>query len=221
MVSTWRSSTEWNLYSHRCAFHLDTFIDLADKVFCLLLPYKWVDCVADTCRALSVKVPRRTRRGQPGTFILKGPATRIPKEWTIFVYNNENKINLLELISSEWKKKKNAPKLFGLEVLVTAGITCAKLTSRDVETVESQVLEDLGYTQEEANTASARLAVRDHRTQTYFCSCIVSIAGEVFFDTGVEGHRRIIQITDLSETHGSRCCETLSGLFPPGCGFTS
>ena len=121
-----------------------TFANLPEKKkVCLFPPSKTVDFVSDIYRGVSIKASECTWLGQSGTFLLKGPAIQIPKEWKTFLSNNENRTNLVQLILSEWKKKKNSrnwPKLFALEVLVTSRITCTKMTSRDAETAQSRVI---------------------------------------------------------------------------------
>ena len=85
-----------------------TFGDLAVKVLCLFPPSKTVNFISDSYRAVSIEASESTLHGQLETFLLKGPAAKIPKEWKTFPSNNRNKIYLVELILSEWKKKKNA-----------------------------------------------------------------------------------------------------------------
>ena len=47
-----------------------TFRDLADKVLCLFLPSKTVDCLR-YCKVVSTKASARTGCGQSETFLLK------------------------------------------------------------------------------------------------------------------------------------------------------
>ena len=72
-----------------------TFGDLADKVLCLLPPSKKVNFVSDTYGAVSTKASECTWCGQSETFLLRGPAVEIFKEWKTFLSNTENKANLV------------------------------------------------------------------------------------------------------------------------------
>ena len=86
-------------------------------------------------------------------------------------------------------------------------------------------MEDLEFTQEEANTkiilhyfsqagcASKGSLVRSPDTDVYLLLLhySFSIAIKVCFDTGVRNHRRIIAITDLSYSNGSQYRDALLG----------
>ena len=81
------------------------------KVFDHLPKAARVDFVTDSYHEHSIKAAERERRGTTDTFIVKGPLTRVPKEWKKFLQNDNNKENLLQLILSEWRKEQFAEKL--------------------------------------------------------------------------------------------------------------
>jgi hypothetical protein len=213
-----------------------TFGYLADKVLSLLPPMKRVDFITDTYSAESIKASERTRRGQSEKFLLKGPSTKIPKDWKMFLSSGDNKTQLIELLVKEWQRDKNAVKLLDREILVTSGKICTKLTSTDGESVDSVEITDLESTHEEADTkiilhsihqsaSSPRgIIVRSSVTDVFLLLMhfTFGIPTKLFMDAGVGNHRRMIPVSDLAAVHGQQFCEALLGLHAfSGCDSTS
>ena len=92
--------------------------NLAQKIFSLLPKSERVDFVTDTYQEHSIKASERARRGTTETFLLKGPLTKIPKDWKGFLSNGQNKMEVMKLVLSEWQKTDYASKLKGTKNLL-------------------------------------------------------------------------------------------------------
>ena len=95
-----------------------TFGELAQKIFSLLPKSERVDFVTDTYQEHSIKASERARRGTTETFLLKGPLTKIPKDWKGFLSNGQNKMEVMKLVLSEWQKTDYASKHGGTKNLL-------------------------------------------------------------------------------------------------------
>ncbi|KAK3735621.1 hypothetical protein QZH41_007397 [Actinostola sp. cb2023] len=112
-----------------------TFGDLADSVF-EQLP----------------KEVERSRRGTSAPHLVRGPLTKVPRDWKKFLSNGENKRRLSNFLLEEWKNDRFAEKLQGREVVVVCEEKAVCLTSvNDQQTVSEEMLE-LCSTQEEGDT---------------------------------------------------------------------
>lgn len=72
-----------------------TFGELAEKVMKILPSGPEVHFVADTYKVDSIKSTERSRRGEGETFLLKGPSTKIPRDWRGFLKHGHNKNQLV------------------------------------------------------------------------------------------------------------------------------
>ena len=221
------------------AFHglPDTFSELADKILCILPASQRVDFVTDIYNRNSIKAAERCRRGHSDTLLLKGGATKVPKDWKGFLSNGKNKTQLISLLQQEWRKDRNASRLQGKELFLTTGQDCIKLTS-DGKTVQCENVESLKSSQEEADTrlvlhclhqaascpAAKAIIVRSSDTDVFLLLLYHSftILKTVYLDTGVGNHRRIINITDLALKQTQPKCNALLGIYAfSGCDSTS
>ena len=108
-----------------------------------------MDIIADTYRENSLKNNERDSRGVSNKVIIRSASSRIPRNFTEFLKNGDNKTRLIELIKDELIK--NSQEI--LELLSSKMIyfsidgVCLKIT-RDTLTEETQ----LSSNQEEADT---------------------------------------------------------------------
>ena len=87
----------------------DTFEDLAMKIISFLpIGFKRIDLVADSYRQNSIKDAERANRGQSSRIILKSALSKIPREFSKFLSNGENKPRMIELIFETLQRKKAA-----------------------------------------------------------------------------------------------------------------
>ncbi len=130
----------------------DNFAQLAAKVFFMLPQAQRVDFVTDTYKDQSIKFAEHDRRGTSEPFLIKGPSTKVPKDWKSFLQNSKNKEQLLRLLLAEWQKDEYAAKLHGRELMFVCGEECIALTSNDGREVKGRVIQELASSQEEADT---------------------------------------------------------------------
>ena len=136
-----------------------TFGELAMKYFTSIVsPLSQSNCsevhlVFDQYWETSIKGGERTRRGTSSSLEIRinGPSTPIPKQWSKYIGNPQNKINMCDFLTSEICKI-GKEKLAANKKLIIAGgykegerVVCV---SREV----CEDLEDLSSDQEEADT---------------------------------------------------------------------
>ena len=71
----------------------------------------------------SLSNPKRDRRGSSDKFIIDGPATRKPSDFSAFLSNDQNKMQLCQLLLKVWGGENAVSKLksCGKAVLVVEG----------------------------------------------------------------------------------------------------
>ena len=205
-----------------------TFDELSLKVFDILPKSQRVDFVTDTYKDSSIKDDERRRRGSSEVLLLKGSATRLPRDWKSFLSNSTNKSNLIKLLLKEWKRDKYAAKLVGWQVYFVCEDQCVMLTSTNGITTESTVIPELCSSQAEAdtrivlhmkhvcavNSISTDVVIRSPDTDVFLlllhhCS---DVGNKIYFDTGVGNKRRVLAIKSLIDLHSSQICKALLGL---------
>ena len=70
--------------------------------------FKRIDLVADSYLQNSIKDAERANRGQSSRIILKSALSKIPREFSKFLSNRENKTRMIELIFETLQRKKAA-----------------------------------------------------------------------------------------------------------------
>ena len=68
--------------------------------------YPRVDIVADTCHNSSLKNRERNRRGVSEKVMISSSKSKIPRDFTNFLANNENKNNMILTILEVYKDNK-------------------------------------------------------------------------------------------------------------------
>ena len=102
----------------------DTFGELAIKMFDQLPKVPRVDFVTDSYFPLSIKNIERKRRGSDKAHLIKGPLTKVPRNWKSFLSSEENKQNFIKFLLTEWKKDSYAPRLLNRRVLMVCEDKC-------------------------------------------------------------------------------------------------
>ena len=117
-----------------------TFGELAERLFVSIPNAERVDFVTDTYQEHSIKNTERSRRGSSQEFLVRGPLTKVPREFKKFLCNSKNKMQLINLLLQEWKGDAYAPRLKGRELFFVCGEICWSLSSVDgMETHSEQV----------------------------------------------------------------------------------
>ena len=84
-----------------------TFEDLAIKLNSFPPKgFKRIDLVPDSYLQNSIKDAERANRGQSSRIILKSALSKIPREFSKFLSNGENKTKMIQLIFETLEKKK-------------------------------------------------------------------------------------------------------------------
>ena len=73
----------------------------------------------------------RRRRGCAEKLIIGGAATKRPTDWKGFLYNDDNKIQLVRLLLKLWSSDEYAKRLYGREVILICEGFAYLLTSHD------------------------------------------------------------------------------------------
>ena len=205
-----------------------TFGLLARSVFSLLPREKRVDFVTDSYLEHSIKSIERHRRGTSKAHLIKGPNTKVPRDWKAFMSNDRNKEQLIEFLFKEWTTDSYAGKLQGRDIFFVHGESCTRLHSRDGTETVAECEKDLCSDQEEADTRiilhllhiaketqeDVPIVVRSPDTDVFVLLVHFShrIKQKVLFDTGVGNKRRLIEVQKVSASLGEDMCAALPAL---------
>ena len=217
----------------------ETFGQLAKKLFNFLTGMSVVHFVTDTYKEISIKSSERIRRGISDKIIIKGPSTKVPRNFQKFLANDENKKQLIALIFNEWSSDSYAPLLQNKNLYFVCEEECFLLSSEDGVTTDSRPIHELRSSQEEADTRillhakyvndhqlSKRVIVRSTDTDVFLLllhfSAQFANCKNLIFDTGVGDKRRLIDINNLCLALGSTVATSLLGFHAfTGCDSTS
>ena len=216
----------------------ETFGELAESLFAQLPKVRRIDFVTDTYRDMSIKEAEREHRGASSTHLIKSPLTKIPRDWKKFLRNSKNKTQLTKLLLLEWKTPKYSAKLVERRILFVCERDCTSITSSDGKTTESEDVEELHSTQEEADTrmilhclhvashssSESTIVIRSPDTDVFLLllKFAQDIQQRVLFDTGVGNKRRMIDVHRVIAEAGKDICSALPALHAfSGCDTTS
>ena len=129
-----------------------TFGELAEYVFQQLPRAQRVDFVTDSYHLRSIKELERSIRGSSQAHLVKGPSTKVPRDWKKFLRDEENKRRLCSYLLEEWKKGKYAPRLQGKHLVFVNERECIILKSIDGKNVVTEDVEKLCCSHEEGDT---------------------------------------------------------------------
>ena len=228
-----------NALLQSCVNLPETFGELAFQIFKCLPKSPEIHFVTDYYNSNSIKSFERNRRGESGCYSLGGPKTRLPREnWKSFLLNAANKVQLINLMLSEWQSDQYACYLTGRKVYFVAGEKCTVIESLDGNVTLASPVQELFSSQEEADTrivlhcllagrsvaSNTNIVVRSPDTDVLVILLHYSLAigGKLLFDTGTGSNRRIIDCSSLCTTLGSPTCAALPSIHAfTGSDFTS
>ena len=101
---------------------------------------------------MSIKSTERLRRGTSDPILIKGPSSKIPRNFQMFLTNDENKKRLIALICHEWSSDAYAGLLKNRELYFVNEHECTLMTSEDGLTTDVRPVPELYSSQEEADT---------------------------------------------------------------------
>jgi len=172
----------------------------------------------------SVKSMERERRGCSEKLIIKGPSTKKPPDWKLFLTNDENKTQFISLLCTVWSSPANASKLQGRSVILICEGTAYQLTSEDGETTEKKEIETLRSTQEETDSRVVLycmygkdkgyqyIRIKSPDSDVFFILLHYALTLKdvvILFDTGTGNKQRLINITELAEGYTQNHCTAL------------
>ena len=182
------------------------------------------DCVFSTDQYFeaSVKSMERLRRGVGERLMIGGSSTRRPSDWKLFLQNDCNKEQLIQLLLVEWQKDEYSSRLKDRQVILICKGSAYLLTSDGVS-VQMKEVPTLNSNQEETDTRII-LYVKYAESQGYKYVRVRSPDTDVFhillhyarsyhinilFDTGSGNHKRLINISDLARSLTQTYCSAL------------
>ena len=150
--------------------------------------------------------------------LLGGPATKVPRDFSGFLLESENKKQLIRFVCDQWKSPEYAHMLHDRSVFVVCAESCVRLTSIDSETVIATSIEELHSTQEEADTRiilhcvfasqqpdfGGTITVRSPDTDVLvlLVHYYPRIGKRLLFDTGTGNNRRVIDVCKVYDSVG-------------------
>lgn len=204
-----------------------TFAELGDAVFQFIIKqakqYRAarVDWVIDQYRKSSIKNAERTRRGTDSgqRIAITDRHQKLPKSWSNFLKNSDNKSDLLEFLYNYMSTKETEPQL---QIVITSANHAKRLSLGGQE-----LMPELHCNHEEADTRMlfhAAQASQDGYDKVVICSpdtdvLVISLAAIgnghippetcVGFLTGTSKGRRLLNISKMAATLGGQLCSSL------------
>eukprot|EP00112_Aurelia_sp_Birch-Aquarium-sp1_P005855 Seg1662.2 transcript_id=Seg1662.2/GoldUCD/mRNA.D3Y31 product="hypothetical protein" protein_id=Seg1662.2/GoldUCD/D3Y31 len=195
----------------------DTYRDLTQRIVdALPTGYARVDIVANTYRKDSLKNSERIKRRSSTKVLINSAESKIPRNFSDFLKNGENKGRMIEIIKGEIVKQKLAflEKLKCNEIMFSVDKVCIHMTENSTD-----VIDELSSNQEEADTKlllHAKHAFNAHPGKAVFIrspSGDVDInilflalfpedADRIYIDYGTGKSRKVLQLSmiDMPDT---------------------
>ena len=207
-----------------------TFGELASKYFTsFVAPLFQSNCnevhiIFDQYWEKSIKGGERQRRGSSSSLevYIHGPSTPIPKQWSKYIANPQNKINLCDFLTWTFCNNGNERLAVNKQLVIGGGykegekavcVTCT--AAEDVEMLESN--------HEEADTRlllhakyaarpRSRIIIQSPDTDVLVL-CVAHFDEiafeELWFRTGVKDRLRYVPVHMVSEKLGQKLCKSL------------
>ncbi len=160
----------------------DTYHELTFKIISALPKgYDRIDIVADTYRENSLKDPERARRGVPGKVIVQSSLSKIPRNFSEFLKNGENKTRLIEIIWSVIERNgiEILEQLRCSELLYSMDGICRKISFEAID-----VIQELSRYQEDAKAVVVRSPSGDVDINILFLSMFEENSDKIHIDYG-------------------------------------
>ena len=213
-----------------------TFGDISRMVLGSALHLSTVIFSTDMYKEDSVKGVERNRRGVGDKLILSGEKTKRPKDWKVFLANDENKTQFIQLLLSTWRSDVSADILTGHEIVLICEGKAYQLTS-DGQNTFCEEIHSLESSQEETDSrvilycmyAKERgcksVRVRSPDSDIFFILLHHArfLEGlQILFETGKGNTRRCIDVTKLAMSSTPVLCSAMLGYHAfTGCDSTS
>ena len=159
----------------------------------------------------SVKATERNRRGVGDKLIVSGGEMKRPKDWKVFLSNDDNKVQLVKVLLDTWSSAPTAPILHGREVvLVCEGSTYMWRSTGDA--MSCVEIESLQSDQEETDTRVVLYSLYAQE-MLYSTTRVKTPDTDIFFIL-LHHARRFTDLWVLFETGKghTKCCVDISKL---------
>ena len=210
--------------------NVTTFDELAHELLTKIVKMaifsnaKRIDFVGDRYPVRSIKNLERNKRSEGETLLVKiyGGQQRVPRQWKKFMSTGKNKEELMKFLFEAWKK--SSPQLLkGVEVFITHGEDCHKLTESPNTMICSHV-EELTCDHEEADTRMVchaknaslnypNVIINSPDTDVFLIAlnACSNVTAQLFFETGKQANKRIISLEKVKQHVGPEWCSALIG----------
>jgi len=142
-----------NAYFHYMTEVPANFKQISHKVFDMMQRSCDMIFSTDTYKSGSIKAMERKRRGCGEKLMIKGESTKKPADWKLFLSNDENKKQLIQLMCDVWSSADFTEKLQNRQVIfVCEGTAYLMTTSQNGRSTEKRELQALSSTQEETDS---------------------------------------------------------------------
>ena len=205
------------------------FKGICEKILDMVSSKSQVIFSTDMYKENSIKSMERKRRGEGEKLIVRGSSTKKPRDWKMFLSNDENKQQLISLLSETWRDDTLAPKIAQKPgVIIIDNENAYQILSQNgVQTLSSEVpqlrstLEETDarvvlYAKYALDQGFKQVVVHSPDSDIFFIllkySKVFLDGIDVIFDTGNGNKRRLINISEMSESLTQIQCDALLGL---------
>ena len=159
----------------------------------------------------SVKAMERNRRGVADKLIVSGGEMKRPKDWKVFLSNDDNKAQLVKVLLDTWSSVPTAPILHGRQVVLVYEGSAYMLTSTE-DAMSRVVIESL-QSDEEVTDTRVVLYCLYAQDMLYSTARVKTPDTDIFFIL-LHHARRFTDLRVLFETRKGRteCCIDISKL---------
>lgn len=182
----------------------------------------------DSYRTQSIKSQERLRRGKSERFVVEGFNQRKPADFRMFLQNDENKMQFINMLERVWGSPCAASRLNGKNLLLVNDGRVVHMKSEDGETVTVEEVYELRSNQEETDSRVV-LYLKYAKEKDYKDAVVSSPDSDIFFillfhasqlapltiylQTGYGQKRKVYNMSELAEDIGQRNCAALLGLY--------
>jgi hypothetical protein len=215
----------------------ETFGQLAMSIFKSLPQAPVIHFVTDYYHTESIKGTERERRGISSTQIIGGPMTKLPRDFSTFLHNSENKKNLIKFPLGQWQRCDYSDLFNNRIIFFVCEADCYCLEASNGSIISSPVPE-LQSSQEEADTriilnllyetkssnGDKTIIVRSPDTDVLVLLVYYAVFTNccILFDTGVGNKRRLLSVRKILSGIGNETAKVLPGFHAfTGCDCTS
>ncbi len=204
----------------------NNFKEICYKVFDTLPKSSDIIFSTDMYNENSIKALERQRRGCSNKLIIRGELTKKPVDWKVFLTNDENKKQFVQVILKVWSTNEFAPQLKTRNVIAISEGHAFLLQTDDGRITKKTEICPLFSTQEETDTRVilyckyaqdqgydyARIRTPDSDIFFILLHYVASFNITILFDTGSGNNKRLINVTELADGLTPEYCTALLAL---------